>query len=84
MVEHYHILVVMLSEGAVPSVSCDCSRSRPDSHVHVSSDYNVWTRGSKDDYNRLASVSGDNGWSWNSLIPYFQKVRMLPPCDLAF
>lgn len=37
-------------------------------------DYMIYTRGSKDDFNRLASVTGDNGFSWNSLNPYFRKV----------
>lgn len=39
-------------------------------------DYCVWTRGAKDDYNRLAKISGDAGWGWNSLLPYFKKVRL--------
>ncbi|KAJ7436219.1 alcohol oxidase [Mycena latifolia] len=33
----------------------------------------IYTRGSKDDYDRFARVSGDEGWSWNSLIPYMRK-----------
>lgn len=33
-----------------------------------------YTRGSKDDYDRWAKVTGDPGWSWNSLLPYFFKV----------
>lgn len=38
-------------------------------------DYCVWTRGPADDYNRLAKLSGDPGWSWDKLLPYFKKVR---------
>ena len=34
----------------------------------------VWTRGSVDDYNRYAKVSGDPGWSWDALKPYVKKV----------
>ncbi|KAJ7282855.1 alcohol oxidase [Mycena rebaudengoi] len=42
----------------------------------------VYTRGTKDDFNRFASVSGDEGWSWNSLIPYMRKnERFSPPVD---
>ena len=37
-------------------------------------DYNVWTRGSEDDFNRLATKSGDSGWGWDKLLPYFKKV----------
>ncbi|KAH9477942.1 Pyranose dehydrogenase 1 [Psilocybe cubensis] len=33
----------------------------------------AYTRGSKDDYDRWAKVTGDSGWSWNSLLPYFFK-----------
>ncbi|KAF9460634.1 alcohol oxidase [Collybia nuda] len=33
----------------------------------------VYTRGTAEDFNRYASVSGDSGWSWNSLLPYFKK-----------
>ncbi|KAF7376522.1 Aryl-alcohol oxidase [Mycena sanguinolenta] len=33
----------------------------------------VYTRGSKEDYDRWANVTGDDGWSWNQLIPYMKK-----------
>ncbi|KAJ7745974.1 hypothetical protein B0H14DRAFT_3606284 [Mycena olivaceomarginata] len=36
----------------------------------------VYTRGSAEDYDRYAAVTGDPGWSWDSLLPYFFKVRM--------
>lgn len=38
-------------------------------------DYMFYTRGSQDDYNRYAQITGDNGWSWNNLQPYFRKVN---------
>ncbi|KAJ7105429.1 aryl-alcohol oxidase [Mycena crocata] len=42
----------------------------------------VYTRGSKEDYDRFARVSGDQGWSWNRLIPYMRKnERFSPPAD---
>lgn len=34
----------------------------------------VWTRGSKDDWDRFAKVTGDNGWSWDEMLPYMLKV----------
>lgn len=37
-------------------------------------DYMVYTRGSKDDYDRLASVTGDNGFNWSNMNTYFKKV----------
>ncbi|KAH6912186.1 pyranose dehydrogenase [Coprinopsis sp. MPI-PUGE-AT-0042] len=42
----------------------------------------VWLRGSQDDYDRWAKVSGDQGWSWNGLLPYMKKVeRWTSPTD---
>ncbi|KAJ7159444.1 alcohol oxidase [Mycena filopes] len=35
--------------------------------------YLIYTRGSKEDFDRWAAVTGDSGWSWNSLIPYQRK-----------
>ena len=34
----------------------------------------VWTRGSKDDWDRYAEVTGDDGWSWDAMLPYMLKV----------
>ncbi|KAJ6498230.1 alcohol oxidase [Mycena vulgaris] len=39
----------------------------------------VYTRGSKDDYDRFARVSRDQGWSWNHLIPYMRKNEQFSP-----
>ena len=36
----------------------------------------VFTRGSKDDYDRWARVTDDEGWSWDSLFPYMLKVKL--------
>ncbi|KAJ7936057.1 aryl-alcohol oxidase-like protein [Mycena leptocephala] len=33
----------------------------------------VYSRGSAEDYDRFAAVTGDPGWSWNRLLPYFLK-----------
>ncbi|KAJ7141459.1 alcohol oxidase [Mycena epipterygia] len=42
----------------------------------------VYTRGSKEDFDRFARVTGDEGWSWDSLIPYMRKnERFSPPVD---
>ncbi|KAJ7680733.1 aryl-alcohol oxidase [Mycena polygramma] len=44
--------------------------------------YMVYTRGSKDDFDRWAAVTGDDGWSWDNLIPYMKKnERFSPPSD---
>ncbi|KAH6904212.1 glucose-methanol-choline oxidoreductase [Coprinopsis sp. MPI-PUGE-AT-0042] len=33
----------------------------------------IYTRGSYDDYDLWANLTGDAGWSWDSLLPYFLK-----------
>ncbi|KAF8199858.1 aryl-alcohol oxidase-like protein [Mycena galopus ATCC 62051] len=44
--------------------------------------YMAYTRGSKEDYDRWATVTGDDGWSWDNLIPYMRKnERFTPPSD---
>ncbi|KAJ7822586.1 alcohol oxidase [Mycena leptocephala] len=35
--------------------------------------YMVYTRGSKEDFDRWAKVTGDDGWSWDNLVPYMKK-----------
>ncbi|KAJ6589469.1 aryl-alcohol oxidase [Mycena capillaripes] len=44
--------------------------------------YMAYTRGSKEDYDRWARVTGDDGWSWDKLVPYMRKnERFTPPVD---
>ncbi|KAJ6625736.1 aryl-alcohol-oxidase from pleurotus Eryingii [Mycena sp. CBHHK59/15] len=44
--------------------------------------YMVYTRGSKEDFDRFARAAGDEQWSWDSLIPYMRKnERFSPPAD---
>ncbi|KAJ7723574.1 aryl-alcohol oxidase, partial [Mycena metata] len=44
--------------------------------------YMVYTRGSKEDFDRWANVTGDEGWAWDSLVPYFKKnERFSAPAD---
>ncbi|KAG7450011.1 aryl-alcohol-oxidase from pleurotus Eryingii [Guyanagaster necrorhizus] len=33
----------------------------------------TYTRGSSEDYDRYANVSGDDGWGWTKMQPYFRK-----------
>ncbi|KAI0683735.1 alcohol oxidase [Cytidiella melzeri] len=35
----------------------------------------AFTRGSKDDWDRFASVTHDSGWSWESILPYAKKME---------
>ncbi|KAF7368950.1 Pyranose dehydrogenase 3 [Mycena venus] len=42
-----------------------------------------YTRGSADDFDRFASLTGDQGWSWDRLFPYFLKnERWVEPADM--
>ncbi|KAL0567275.1 hypothetical protein V5O48_014718 [Marasmius crinis-equi] len=42
----------------------------------------VYTRGSRDDWDRYANVTGDDGWSWDAIQQYIQKnERFTPPSD---
>ncbi|KAH9959902.1 aryl-alcohol oxidase-like protein [Russula compacta] len=42
----------------------------------------VYSRGSIDDYDRFAALSGDPGWSWNNMVQYFFKnEKLTPPAD---
>ncbi|KAJ2919351.1 hypothetical protein MD484_g991, partial [Candolleomyces efflorescens] len=41
-----------------------------------------YTRGSSSDFDRWAKVTGDPGWSWKNLLPYFLKSeRWTEPAD---
>ncbi|PBK85299.1 aryl-alcohol oxidase precursor [Armillaria gallica] len=42
----------------------------------------VYTRGSSQDYDRYAYVSGDDAWGWDALQPYFRKnEHFVAPAD---
>lgn len=43
--------------------------------LNLGVDAMFYTRGSSDDYDRFAQVTGDPGWSWDGLQPYIRKVR---------
>ncbi|KAI0687613.1 alcohol oxidase [Cytidiella melzeri] len=48
----------------------------------TSVNYMVFTRGSKDDWDRFAHVTNDEGWSWDSILPYAKKMEhFVPPID---
>ncbi|KAL1739396.1 hypothetical protein HDZ31DRAFT_49463, partial [Schizophyllum fasciatum] len=35
----------------------------------------VYTRGTKSDIDTWATLTGDDSWGWDGLLPYFKKVR---------
>ncbi|KAI0720537.1 alcohol oxidase [Cerioporus squamosus] len=42
----------------------------------------IFCRGTKDDWSRFANVSGDDGWTWEKLLPFILKVdNMTAPTD---
>ncbi|KAJ6509683.1 aryl-alcohol oxidase precursor [Mycena vulgaris] len=42
----------------------------------------AYTRGAADDFNRYAQLTGDDGWSWKSVFPYFLKTeKWTAPAD---
>ncbi len=43
----------------------------------------VYTRGSSQDYDRYAAISGDEGWSWDNLQPYIKRVRLFSASETA-
>lgn len=38
----------------------------------------VYNRASDDDWNRYANITGDPGWSAESILPYYFKVLLMP------
>ncbi|KAI9061587.1 GMC oxidoreductase [Trametes sanguinea] len=47
-----------------------------------STNFMFYTRGSSDEFDRLARVSGDEGWSWRNMFSYILKTETLsPPAD---
>ncbi|KZV68633.1 GMC oxidoreductase [Peniophora sp. CONT] len=44
--------------------------------------YLVWTRGSADDYDRWANITGDPRWAWSAIEPLAKGIETLsPPAD---
>lgn len=43
-----------------------------------------YTRGSKDDFDRWARVTGDDGWSWDKMLPCILKVHDYLSSNIIF
>ncbi|KAF9460388.1 pyranose dehydrogenase [Collybia nuda] len=44
--------------------------------------YMAYTRGSSEDYDRFARVTGESGWSWSNVMQYLKRnERFIPPQD---
>lgn len=56
--------------------------SRPCLATDFHADCLVYTRGSRADFDRYVAHTGDDGWSWNNMLPYFKKSeRFTQPSD---
>ena len=45
-------------------------------------DDNTYCRGTRDDFDRWANVTGDDIWAYDNLYPFILKVdRITPPAD---
>ncbi|KAK1222763.1 hypothetical protein PQX77_014372 [Marasmius sp. AFHP31] len=44
-----------------------------------SADYMIYTRGSSEDYDRIADETGDPGWSWENLQPFILRNEIVTP-----
>ena len=60
--------------GGSSSVSELLFDNDPDLNIIIRSDYMAYNRGSSEDWDRYASISGDQGWSWDAVQQYFRKV----------
>lgn len=54
----------------------DCSRGKG-LGGSTAINFCVWTRGSKDDYERWAELTGCDDWKWENVLERFKKVRDL-------
>lgn len=69
--------------GGSTSVSKYSVVSKDALRLTVCQDTLAYNRGSRDDWDRYANVTGDYGWSWDSMEPYFFAVSSLSiirPC----
>lgn len=42
-------------------------------------DFFTYTRGADEEYDRWANITGDEGWAWKNVAPFYLKVRVLAP-----
>lgn len=71
--------------GGTGSISMYYFPHRRTTQPYVQTDFMTYTRGPDDEYDRWAKLTGDSGWSWRNLAPYYFKVRSpmpLGPRDL--
>ncbi|KAL3466531.1 hypothetical protein BJX64DRAFT_274503 [Aspergillus heterothallicus] len=45
--------------------------------------YMVYQRGTKGTYSQWADITGDDSWTWDSVLPFFQQSVTLTPADMS-
>ncbi|KAF8312043.1 uncharacterized protein EI90DRAFT_3137775 [Cantharellus anzutake] len=45
----------------------------------TNANFMTYTRGSFEEYDRIANITGDERWSWNKILPFSQKSETLVP-----
>lgn len=63
-----------VSKSNVPTLSLSW-------YLFIISDYMAYTRGSSEDFDRHARITGDDGWSWNNIQSYIRKVKSFQFCQ---
>ncbi|KAJ8094270.1 hypothetical protein PM082_006809 [Marasmius tenuissimus] len=72
---------VLGGSSTISQLTSTLTTSMEDSSTFLA-DWMAYTRGSSDDWDRYAAVTGDQGWSWNSMQPYIRKnEQIVPPAD---
>jgi len=62
--------------GGSSSVSRCFSSSSSEMRLRYPVDYMLYARGPADDWDRLAAFTGDDGWTWENLEPYWKRVSV--------
>ncbi|KAF9497876.1 FAD/NAD(P)-binding domain-containing protein [Pleurotus eryngii] len=74
LTEDPKIRVVVVESGGFDRPTLGTSRPHPKLALRASIDGMVYTRGSAEDYDLIANVTGDEGWSCDRLQNYFRKL----------
>jgi len=61
--------------GGSASISTSDHMSVRKTSIHDHADFLIYGRGSTDDFNNYAKISGDSGWGWDNMYQYALKVR---------
>lgn len=60
----------------VAPIVCDFPEiSSQNWHDYLFADGMIYTRGSRDDWNQWADITGDDGLRWSNMLPVMEKVR---------